>query len=258
MCELLGMCFNKPVNSKFIFKNFSRKSENNPDGWGIAYYDFNNNAIVIKEPIKANESQKVKQLENENIQSKIFIAHVRRSSVGNNIYENTHPFYRKNGKKSFIFAHNGTLYNYKNLKLGDYEPFGDTDSEHAFCYLLNIIDKHNLSNWNYKENIEKLYSEFKNINNFGTFNCLFSDGEYLFCYHDKNQYNGFYLLQRKPPYKKIKYLDLDWEIDLSLEKEDEYGFIVATKELTNEDWKKLDGGELIVFKDGEIVVNIKN
>lgn len=84
MCDLLGMCFNKPVNSKFIFKNFLiKESENNPDGWGIAYYDFNNNeAIVKKEPIKAKNSQKVKQLENEDIQSKIFIAHVRKASYG--------------------------------------------------------------------------------------------------------------------------------------------------------------------------------
>lgn len=122
--------------------------------------------------------------------------------------------------------------------------------------MLNKINEHNLFNWN-EENIEKLYSKFKYINNHGTFNCLLSDGEYLFCYHG-NINNKFYLLEKKSTNEKNdENSDLNGKIISKSETGNEFGFIVATKKLTNENWKELEIGELIVFKDGKKVFNKK-
>ena len=105
-----------------------------------------------------------------------------------------------------------------------------------------------------------LEQKLNKINELGSLNCLFSDGEYLFCYHDKNGYNGFYFIQQKSSYRKIKLKDIDWKIDLSKEKSfEKIGYIIATKPVTNGNWEKFKEGELIIFKKGEIIYsNHKN
>ncbi len=90
----------------------------------------------------------------------------------------------------------------------------------------------------------------------GTLNCIFSDGEHLFCYRDKDGYNGLCFVERTPPYggRKIIAKDEDWEIDLGIEKSTkERGFIVATRPLTDESWVQFSPGELAVLRSGKIL-----
>ncbi|RLG09391.1 hypothetical protein DRN73_09960, partial [Candidatus Pacearchaeota archaeon] len=68
------------------------------------------------------------------------------------------------------------------------------------------------------------------------------------------RFRGLCFLGRKSPYGKIRLVDEDWEINLAEEKEEgQFGFIVATKGLTDEDWKPFEFGELLVFKDGKAI-----
>ncbi len=104
------------------------------------------------------------------------------------------------------------------------------------------------------EKLEWLEAKLREINSCGTFNCLFSDGEILFCYHDEGGYNGLFYLERKPPYGKIRLEDEDLEINLAEEKDpSQRGFIIATRPLTNEEWRAFNKAELKVFKDGELI-----
>ena len=106
MCELLGMSFNLPVNPKISFKGFQQRGKNNPDGWGIAYYE-NQQALIKKEPKNAVSSDFLNNENNlENINSKIIIGHVRKKSQGKPSYNNTHPFFKKLNGKGYTFAHN--------------------------------------------------------------------------------------------------------------------------------------------------------
>lgn len=256
MCQLLGLCFNQYVSPSLSFRGFIKRGDYNRDGWGLAYYP-DNAAQVIKEPLRANESPVANFFrEYKIIKSKIIIAHVRAASKGNISYKNTHPFHRELNGKEFVFAHNGTLFDYNILDTGRFKPLGDTDSEHVFCYLLNKIEKQNIDIYNWEQNyFNYVYEILKEINQYGYFNCLFSDGEYLFAYHDKNNYNGLYYVERKSPFKIVNLVDEDFEIDLSKEKDSKQrGFIIATKPLTkNEDWEPFEKSQLIVFKDGNIV-----
>lgn len=253
MCELLGMSFNLPVRPSISFRGFRNRGQSNPHGWGIAFYP-DESAQVVKEPVKAGKSPLSKFLQDyQEVKSKIFIAHVRYTSVGSKSHKNTHPFYRELNGKEYVFAHNGTLRSYKNLELGRFKPIGETDSEHAFCHLLSCIEKRNIINWE-EEDFDWVVEKLKEINEYGNFNCIFSDGELLFCYYDKNGYNGLCFVQRKPPYGEIQLLDEDWRINLAEEKQPEQtGYIIATKRLTDEPWKNIKFGELIVFKDGKII-----
>ena len=253
MCELLGMSFNLPVTPKISFKSFRRRGKKNPHGWGLAFYP-DKSAQIFKEPISAMESLLSRFVENyKEMKSKIFIGHVRYASVGTKSYKNTHPFQRELNGKEYVFAHNGTLSNYKNLKLGRFKPLGETDSEYIFCHLLKCFEERGINNWK-KDDFEWLETKLREINEYGDFNCIFSDGEHLFCYYDKEGYNGLCFVHRKPPYGKIHLADKDWEIDLAEEKDPrQRGFIIATNRLTDEAWTSFHPGELIVFKNGEII-----
>jgi predicted glutamine amidotransferase len=64
------------------------------------------------------------------------VAHVRNRTVGTPALENTHPFKRVLWGRDWVFAHSGTLPKVKGKPLREFTPVGDTDSEHAFCWLL--------------------------------------------------------------------------------------------------------------------------
>ena len=258
MCELLGICFNKNVNMALSLRGFKHRSEYHPNGWGIAFYP-DGFVRLIKEPIKMNNGILTKYVKWANLESKIFLAHIRKASAGSESYVNTHPFVRKLDNREITFAHNGTLYGYEELELGGYRPIGETDSEYVFCYLLSQIKKRDIHYWN--GDFNGILNIFMEINQYGAFNCLFSDGEYLFAYKGVDSLNGtrdLYFLKREPPYEMIKMEDDDYNINLGNVKNcSEKGFIIATNPLTNEYWRSFKEGELMVFKDGEMIYSNK-
>ncbi|MEM1689123.1 MAG: class II glutamine amidotransferase [Candidatus Hadarchaeales archaeon] len=259
MCELLGMIFNQPVRPNLSFRGFRLRGEKNRDGWGIAYYP-DESVQVIKEPIRAGESLLSEFIKDyPEIRSKIIIAHVRCTSGSPVTHKNTHPFQRELGGKEFVFAHNGTLHNYRALKIGRFRPVGETDSEHAFCHILASLESEieegslDINNWS-KGNFRWLHDKLREINSYGDFNCLMSDGEYLFCYHDMSGYSGLCFVRRKAPFCTVRLRDEDFEVNLDAEKDpSQRGFIIASRELTYERWKKFERGELIVFRNGDMV-----
>ena len=52
---------------------------------------------------------------------------------------NTHPFVRELWGRNFVFAHNGTVKAAKKHPLGRFHPIGETDSEHAFCVIMDAL-----------------------------------------------------------------------------------------------------------------------
>ncbi|MCX7677694.1 MAG: class II glutamine amidotransferase [Spirochaetes bacterium] len=253
MCELLGLAFSEPIMPTLSFRGFRHRGKDNRDGWGLAYYP-DESVQVIKEPLPAFKSKLSEFLQYySKIKSKIIIAHVRYTSGTSITYKNTHPFQRELFGKEYVFAHNGTLKGYTSFNTGRFTPVGETDSEYAFCRILHSIEGENIKQWT-SESFNRLHDILKAINNSGSFNCLISDGEYLFCYRDKNGYNGLCFVQRSAPFGKVRLCDEDYEINLAEEKsKTQKGFIVATKPLTDETWNSFAPAELIVFKNGVMV-----
>ena len=255
MCELLGMSFNKEVTCSFSFHGFRKRGTVNPDGWGIALYPENGKAVqVFKEPIMANKSELSGFLKQySRLQSHIFISHVR-YATSEISYKNTHPFVRELDGREYVFAHNGVLRDYrKYLSLGRWKPLGTTDSEYAFCHLLYTLgESHERDNDSFLE----LENEMRRINQLGTFNCLLSEGEYLYCFRDgTGYYKGLCYTHRKPPYDfDVSLRDDDFEVRLQdIKNPNETGFIIATKPLTRERWNDIKPGALIVFHKGKQV-----
>lgn len=220
---------------------------------GIAYYPGGELAAqVIKEPLQSNRSSLAAFLkEYKDLQSRIFISHVRYATSAI-CYANTHPFSRVLRGREFVFAHNGTLggeYR-ESLPVGPWNPLGSTDSEYAFCHLMNTIDNE-IHQWN-QEGFMLLESTMRRINRFGKFNCLLSDGQLLFAYSDIDGYKRLHYTMREAPFPTVKLKDEDFVVDLAEDKSPiQRGLIITTDPLTdNEYWGKLMPGRLAVIKNG--------
>jgi len=252
MCELLGLNFKLPVSPSFSFRGFRHRSEGNPHGWGIARYE-GKACQILKEAADAQESKLAEFVRDyELFQSKIFIGHVRDATRGGNTLSNTHPFKRVFGSSEVVLAHNGTLESllleYNGLS---FYPVGETDSEYLFCALLTIMAADQIQFTDYYQ-IERILQEF---NKLGKMNLLFSEGEHLYIYRDKDGHNGLCMTERISPFGIKSLQDEDWEIDLAEEKSPgQRGFVIASHPLTkNETWTDLVPGSLIVLRDGEVV-----
>lgn len=253
MCELLGLTFNVPVKPEISFRGFMRRGRSNPHGWGLALYPDGKAAQVFKEPGEADESPLAGFLRDyPRLESPIFIGHVRFASSGAHVYRNTHPFERALWGRDWIFAHNGTLRKFGKEGPGKFAPLGETDSEWAFCRILNWLDNKAVGQWTSKA-YKVLAELLGELNELGALNFLMSDGERLFCYHDRGGYNGLCYVRREFTHTRIRLKDEDWEVDLGRTKDPrQKGYVIATKPLTDEEWVKFAPGQLIVFRNGEI------
>jgi len=184
----------------------------------------------------------------EPLLSQIFISHVRDASKGKHTLQNTHPFQRAFRSFDVVFAHNGTLKPPLESSELKFLPVGETDSENLFCALLTTLSESNIQFVDF-QNIESLLRKF---NSFGTMNLLFSEGEHLFSYKDKDSHNGLWITERISSFGIVSLKDEDWEIDLAEEKHpDQRGFMIASHPLTkNEKWIDLIPGSLVVLKNG--------
>jgi glutamine amidotransferase len=262
MCDLLGLSFNIPITAQISLDLFQKRGVTNPDGWGLAFF-VGDRLQIIKEAYSSIESNLYDFMEQQ-IHSKTIISHVRRSTVGIPSYLNTHPFYRHlkvDSKMSEIaFAHNGTITQLEKIQCERYRPLGETDSEQVFCYILDVLSNQEEFKWAPSKFVfvESILQEINDGTN--TLNCIFSDGVHLFCYSDKNDHNnGLRFTKQVAPFGRIDLVTNDQKLgNVKLRSEipsalDQSGYVISTRILTGGEWVEFDNGELIVFRDGNIV-----
>ena len=251
MCELFGLTCNKPVGISFTWRGFISGGSRHRDGWGVAFYPDGVSACLIKEPRPSTSSPMAQFLKSADlIRSKIIISHVRTASKGSVTYCNTHPFVRELFGREWVFAHNGTIIE-EMPRPSFYEPIGETDSELAFCLMLDRLrDLGREAGLQERaraiEDYARRFSELSHV-----FNFLMSDGEHLYAFRSSS--GSLYYTVRVPPHRGlVKLVDEDFEVDLSgMKGEDEIATILATRELTvREDWISLPPERLMIFRDG--------
>jgi glutamine amidotransferase len=149
----------------------------------------------------------------------------------------------------WIFAHNGTLKNYAPHSGNLYRPVGGTDSELAFCRLLDAL---RLRYPDEQPPLPELYGTLAalsvEIAVHGTFNYMLSNGETLFAHCTGKL---CYVL-RHAPFTTAHLMDQDIEVDFSeVTTPNDKVAIIATEPLTdNETWTRLGAGQLLAFQDG--------
>jgi len=256
MCELLAISSNTPVNISFTWRGFIKRGLRNPDGWGIAFYK-DDTALIYKEPKPAPESPLAHFLRNI-IKSRLIISHVRWATKGRAKYSNTHPFKREVYGREWVFAHNGDvscIVNNPDFKLEHYFPVGETDSEYAFCYMLDQIRELTRNrDYSILRLSKRILQIAMKIGSHGKFNFLLSNGNELYAYMNRRQ--TLYYLLRHPPHRAYaRLIDEDYEVNLSeIKGDNEYVVLIATKPITNEQWRPFPANELLVFRDGNLLL----
>jgi len=251
MCQLLGMNCNIPTDICFSFTGFRQRggaTDEHSDGWGIAFFEGNGCRLFL-DPAPAVDSPVAELVRNYPIRSLNVIAHIRKATRGVISLENTHPFMRELWGRYWIFAHNGTLDGFTPRLRGDYRPVGTTDSELAFCCMLETLrDAFPDGMPALPELAELLEHLTGEIARHGKFNYLLSNGEYLFAHcADRLSY-----IVRQAPFTTAHLLDEDVEVDFSqVTTPQDRVAVIATLPLTdNEHWTVLEKGEMAVFCDG--------
>ena len=255
MCELLGMSANVPTDICFSFSELvKRGGDTGPhkDGWGITFYE-GKGCRDFKDPEPSCHSKVAELVKNYPIKSKSVISHIRQANRGEVSLENTHPFTRELWGKNWTYAHNGQLTDYENLQMGRAHPVGQTDSERAFCWIIDKLYQ------NHKTIPQDMVAMFKEVAGYadtlrkmGIFNMLLTDGEYLMCYCT----NNLHWLTRRAPFGEAQLIDEDMTVDFKKETSDtDVVTVIATRPLTkNEQWNKMTEGECCVFHFGERVL----
>ena len=141
MCQLLGMNANTPTDVMFSFTGLATRADEHKDGFGIAFFEDRGAAPVRRPRQSARASPVAEMVRRYPIKSDNVIAHIRKATQGRVALENCHPFQRELWGRYWVFAHNGDLKDFAPRLHAAFRPVGDTDSERAFCWLMQELAK---------------------------------------------------------------------------------------------------------------------
>ncbi|WP_455029784.1 class II glutamine amidotransferase [Neisseria sp.] len=255
MCQLLGMNCNTPTDIMFSFEGFRRRggiTDHHADGFGIGFFEGKGVRLFHDDKPSANspvaDLVRAYQIKSENV-----IAHIRKASQGQTSLANTHPFMREMWGEYWLFAHNGHLIDFFTEQGEYYHAVGSTDSERAFCFILNRLR----SRFATKPEPEVLFDAIAGltheIRRYGLFNFVMSNGDCLFAHAS----TLLHYIVRKAPFGKARLLDDDVMVDFSeVTTPNDKVSVIATLPLTrDETWSQLAVNELVMFQDGDIVLS---
>jgi glutamine amidotransferase len=264
MCELLAMSSSRPARLTFSLETLAAHGAaggRNRDGWGAAFYE-DKDVALFREPRAAGDSALVRFLETEGPSTTLAISHIRRATRGAVSLSNTQPFARQLAGRMHVFAHNGDLPGIEHsetLAFDRYRPVGTTDSEHAFCALLERM--HGL--WSSPSNVPEVDRRLAAIAKFaadlrrlGPANFLYADGDTLFA-HGHRRLNtstgdvrppGLFVLSRQCAHpSEAVHAD-----GVSVAPGFQELSLIASVPLTGEDWRPLSEGEIVAISAGRV------
>ena len=265
MCELLAMSCSRPARLTFSLETLAAHGAaggRHRDGWGAAFYQ-DKDVALFREPRAAGDSPLVRFLESQGPSTTLAISHIRRATRGAVSLSNTQPFARQLAGCMHVFAHNGDLPGIERaetLACGRYRPLGATDSEHAFCALLERM--HEL--WTSPAQLPALDKRLAVVAQFaadlrrlGPANFLYADGDTLFAHGDRRlnpstgdvRPPGLFLLSRRcPAADEAVHVE-----GVSVAPGFQELSLIASVSLTGEDWRPLAEGELVAVSAGRVI-----
>ncbi len=265
MCELLAMSSRRPARLTFSLETLAARGAGTGryrDGWGAAFYQ-DNDVVLYREPTAAGDSPLVRFVEAQGPSTTLAISHIRRATRGAVALSNTQPFARELAGRMHVFAHNGDLPGIERsgkLAFGRYRPVGTTDSEHAFCALLERIG----GLWGSSSLLPPLDERLSVVSQFaadlrqlGPANFLYADGDTLFAHgHRRIQAAsgdirppGLFLLSRRCA-------DANEPVNasgVSVGPGFQEVLLIASVPLSDENWRPFAEGEIVAVSAGKIL-----
>lgn len=250
MCQLLGMNCNTPTDVNFSFTGFAQRAGHTGDhcdGWGIAFFEDKGVRLFVDHE-RAVDSPIAELIRRYPIKSCNVISHIRKATQGAVGLQNCHPFVRELWGRYWVFAHNGDLKAFRPRLHGAFRPVGTTDSEHAFCWIMQELAKSHAGVPSIAELTLTLRDLAARIAPHGTFNFLLSNGQALWAHASTH----LCYVERRHPFAEAHLSDEDLSVDFSTQTRpsDRVAVIVTTPLTRNEAWRPFQPFELKVFVDG--------
>jgi glutamine amidotransferase len=263
MCELFAMSARLPTHVHLSLDELARHGGGtgpHRDGWGVAFMQ-QGDALVVREPSAAHDSACLRFLRQQELSSPTVVAHIRKATQGPRLLRNSQPFTRELGGVVHVFAHNGMLTGIEadpRFPTRRFRAVGDTDSEHAFCALLERM----ASLWSaglpdLDARVRTLTAFAAEVRTLGPANFIYTDGDAVFAHgHRRRNEAG----EMAPPGLHVLCRSChpgaeDLNIDgVSIAHDDQqHVALLASVPLSAERWEPLREGELIVLREGRIV-----
>ena len=250
MCQLLGMNCNTPTDIMFSFTGFATRAEEHKDGFGVAFFE-DRGVRCFVDHHSARESPLAEMIRSYPIKSDNVIAHIRKATQGLVALENSHPFVRELWGRYWVFAHNGDLKGFAPRLHAAFRPVGDTDSERAFCWLMQEMSKAHADVPSVEELSATLAELVPQVAAHGTFNFMLSNGVALWAHCSTH----LHCVLRHHPFATARLQDEDLSVDFAqLTTMADRVAVVVTEPLTaNEPWIAFAPGEMKVFMHGEVL-----
>ncbi|MDO4433298.1 MAG: class II glutamine amidotransferase [Alysiella sp.] len=251
MCQLLGMNCNTPTDIVFSFEGFRKRgglTDHHTDGFGIGFFEERGLRLFLDDK-PSIESPIADLVRTYQIKSKNVIAHIRKATQGRTTLENTHPFQRELWGQYWLFAHNGNLRGFTPHIGQYYRPVGNTDSEWAFCFILEQLRLHFTEKPSHEVLFDVINELCCKLREYGLFNMILSNGEVMFAHAS----TLLYYTIRQAPFGEAHLIDDNVAIDFAqITTPNDRVAVIATLPLThNEQWTQLACNELLMFEDGK-------
>lgn len=263
MCELFAMSARYPATVQMSLEEFSRHgglSGPHKDGWGIVWYDARD-VRLVKESLPAAGSACVRFIQGNPFVSPFVISHVRKATRGEVALRNCQPSVRELGGQWHAFAHNGDLPDIEHdarFRTESYRRVGETDSEQAFCALLERLRPLWLANEppDLAARLRVIEPFAADLRSLGPANFIYCDGDALFAHADRRYQNDgvirppgmWWLARHCPPGGELAAEGLRIEAHSG----EQDVVLVASVALTAEAWIPLACGELLVARGGRV------
>ncbi len=200
MCRLLGIVAHEPQGFGRCLREAPRSlavlGGEHSDGWGIAVHEARVGWTLTKRAASASRDPEFHATAAD-ANGALLIAHVRKRTVGEVSFENTHPFQRGD----WVFAHNGTIEQVSELRAAIASTrettTGDTDSELLFAFLMARLASHPAAPGSRLMTdmvLARAVEDLASMSSLGTATFVLSDGVTLYAYRHGRP---LYLLERR-------------------------------------------------------------
>lgn len=230
MCELFGISANRKININDQLKVFFNHSVEHQNGWGLAFLD-DDSVSIEKEPQRAKDSLYLKNRLTGKIRTGRCMAHIRKATVGDVNFDNTHPFSKRDeAGRNWVLVHNGTIFDCPVLSKYQYSQDGSTDSERILLYIVDRVNRkyeQEMNSFDVNERIRLIEEIVRKITPGNKVNFMLYDGDYFYVH--KNEEGTLH------------------------KKEISGGVIFSTHPLDDEGWEEAPSNRLLVYKDGVLI-----
>lgn len=229
--------------------------------WGLGWFPGDEKrAYITKDPSSLRIDPLTQIMSNwDQFRSTIYTCRVIEPTEGYT-QDETQPFTRHFGDRDWIFMHRGTLdkTGFGGLYMENgfaFQPFGRTDSEMAFCFLLTKVKE-----WKQETlfdiPFEAFLSWFEALDLLGSADFYLSDGVTVLAYRGKQSGQPLFYRRFKPPDALRGFETKGAKVEFQ-DPQDLYRTLLAfaMNPFDENHWTSMEPGQLIVARRGSIIWN---